>query len=63
MTFEDNDGDWRKASRSTNTESCVELRSTGAVRDSKNPTGPTLIVSVADLLTAIKAGQLGSRPS
>lgn len=42
------DRTWRKASRSTNSGQCVELAYTSdgsidnAVRDSKNPTGPSL---------------------
>ncbi|MBB4963800.1 DUF397 domain-containing protein [Saccharothrix violaceirubra] len=35
--------EWRKSSRSTNTDSCVEVRNDlAAVRDSKNPSGPQL---------------------
>ena len=38
---------WRKSSRSTDTSNCVEVTATDqavAVRDSKHPTGGTLIL-------------------
>ena len=47
---------WRKSSFSGDTN-CVELAHTGAVRDSKNPTGPILAVDVPALLAAIKVGK------
>jgi hypothetical protein len=50
---------WRKSSRSSNTSSCVEVRGTlDAVRDSKNPSGPTLSVELAGFLSAVKSGKL-----
>lgn len=50
---------WRKSSRSGQDTSCVELAHTGdAVRDSKNPTGPTLTVGTHDLLATVKTGRL-----
>jgi hypothetical protein len=50
---------WRKSSRSGQDTSCVELAHTGdALRDSKNPTGPTLTIGTHDLLVAIKTGRL-----
>ncbi len=39
---------WRKSSRSTDTSNCVEVAATAqaaAVRDSKHPTGGTLILA------------------
>jgi hypothetical protein len=48
--------DWRKSSRSTETNSCVEVsRTRAAVRDSKNPGGPVLPVSLDRFLAAVKA--------
>jgi hypothetical protein len=37
---------WKTSSRSTNTESCVELHPDGLIRDSKNPAGGTLRVQL-----------------
>jgi hypothetical protein len=48
---------WRKSSRSGADTNCVELASSGAVSDSKNPAGPALAVELTGLLTAIKAGR------
>jgi hypothetical protein len=55
---------WRKSSHSTGDDSCVEvaLVGSGAVRDSKNPTGPILTVDLSGLLTAIKGGRLDGSP-
>lgn len=50
---------WRKSSRSGAETNCVELASTGAVRDSKNPAGPLLSVDLATVLAAIKTGRIG----
>ena len=49
---------WRKSSRSGSESNCVELASTGAVRDSKNPTGPTLDVHLRTLVSTLKTGRL-----
>jgi Domain of unknown function (DUF397) len=51
---------WRKSSRSAQETACVELAPQGLVRDSKNPGGPVLPVSVPALLAAVKAGRIGS---
>jgi hypothetical protein len=43
--------DWRKSSFSGTGGNCVEVRhDLAAVRDSKNPNGPTLTVDLAPLL-------------
>lgn len=51
---------WRKSSRSgATTNGCVELAHTfDAVRDSKNPSGPTLRVDLTRLLAAVRADEL-----
>ncbi len=51
---------WRKSTRSIgNGGECVEVANTlGALRDSKNPTGPALSVPVQTLLNVVKAGRL-----
>jgi hypothetical protein len=50
---------WRKSSHSGgNNGACVELANFGAIRDSKNPTGPTLRVDLASFVAAAKAGRL-----
>lgn len=50
---------WRKSSRSSGQNgACVELANLGAVRDSKNPTGPVLRVDLAAFLGAVKVGGL-----
>jgi hypothetical protein len=42
---------WRKSSRSTNTQACVEIAHTlDHIRDSKNATGPTLHVDARQLI-------------
>jgi hypothetical protein len=55
---------WRKSSRSTNVSNCVEVAVTGqavAVRDSKHPTGGTLILTHrawTEFTTALRNDQL-----
>jgi hypothetical protein len=50
---------WRKSTHSGgNNGACIELANIGAIRDSKNQTGPALLAHLAGLLTAVKAGQL-----
>jgi hypothetical protein len=50
---------WRKSTRSGgNNGACVELANVGAVRDSKNPAGPTLRADLAGLVATAKAGRL-----
>ncbi|TDP97627.1 DUF397 domain-containing protein [Labedaea rhizosphaerae] len=50
---------WRKSSRSGDTGQCVELHRLGAIRDSKNPDGPTLRADVRALTVAVKSGNVG----
>lgn len=46
---------WRKSSRSDTGGSCVEVRNDlAALRDSKNPDGPTLTVDVPAFLATVR---------
>lgn len=52
--------DWCKSSFSGDGGNCVEVRQDlVAVRDSKNPAGPTLTADLSRLLATVKAGELG----
>ncbi|HEX6357206.1 DUF397 domain-containing protein [Actinophytocola sp.] len=49
---------WRKSSRSTSDANCLEVvvdRTVTAVRDSKNPTGPTLAFPAASWKAFLQA--------
>jgi hypothetical protein len=49
---------WRKSTRSANSANCVELAGTlDRVRDSKNPNGPTLAISLTSLLSAVNSSR------
>jgi Domain of unknown function (DUF397) len=51
---------WRKSSFSDTGNGCVEVAHTlDAVRDSKNPDGPTLTADMRHLVTTVKNGRLG----
>jgi hypothetical protein len=50
---------WRKSSFSGTGGDCVEVRQDlAAIRDTKNPHGPTLTVDLASLLATVKSGKL-----
>ena len=50
---------WRKSSKSDSGGQCVEVRNDlAAVRDSKNPEGPTLAADLPRLLATVRSGRL-----
>jgi hypothetical protein len=50
---------WRTSSSSGSGGNCVQVRrDLAALRDSKDPNGPTLRVDLPGMLAAIKAGHL-----
>jgi hypothetical protein len=50
---------WRRSSHSNFNQNCVELAHTlDKIRDSKNPTGPTLSADLTEFLAAIKSMRL-----
>lgn len=51
--------DWRKSSFSGDSGDCVQVRQDlAALRDSKNPTGPTLAADLSRLLATVRSGKL-----
>lgn len=49
--------DWRKSSFSGDSGECVEVRQDlAAMRDSKNPAGPTLVADLSGLLATVRSG-------
>ncbi|WP_424189165.1 DUF397 domain-containing protein [Actinokineospora sp. G85] len=51
--------EWRKSSFSGSGGNCVQVRQDlTAVRDSKNPSGPTLAVDLRQLTAAARSGKL-----
>jgi uncharacterized protein DUF397 len=61
MTTPERRDGWRKSSFSDTGNGCVEIfRTLGAVRDSKNPCGPTLAVDARQLVRVVTGDQLGS---
>lgn len=58
MKVPHNPDKWRTSSFSGEQTDCVQLHPDGAVRDSKNPNGPSLELPFARLVSAVKAGRL-----
>lgn len=50
---------WRKSRRSGQNGNCVEVSSSGRIRDSKNPTGPTLDVGQEAVDALIECARSG----
>lgn len=58
MMDKENRATWRKSTYSGSQSNCVEVVGTlDRVRDSKNPTGPTIRVDLGAFVAAVKAGQ------
>jgi len=54
--------EWRKSSFSGSGGNCVQVRQDqAAIRDSKNPAGPSLPVDLPTLLAAIRSGSSSVR--
>lgn len=54
MSTDHHNGRWRKSTRSDSSTACVELHGDlQAVRDSKNPAGPTLAGGTTAMITAL----------
>jgi hypothetical protein len=52
---------WRKSRHSGQDTNCVEVAHTlDRMRDSKNPSGPVLVVDVTAFLAELRAGRLGA---
>jgi Domain of unknown function (DUF397) len=48
---------WKKSGLSGSESNCVEIAHTlDKLRDSKNPTGPTLAVDLKELINSVKTG-------
>lgn len=58
MTVPQDTTRWRKSTRSHDQGDCVELHPAGAVRDSKNATGPTLAADLQALVAAVKSDRI-----
>jgi len=48
------DNRWRKTTFSETQGACIEVHPDGALRDSKNPSGPVLLLPAAGLVTFAK---------
>jgi hypothetical protein len=62
MPYDLSRAQWRKSSYSGNTGNCVEVADLGdavAVRDSKDPDGPVLVVTREEWRTFVRALAIG----